>query len=138
MNISVDDFKQIIRKCRSKETSGDPEKRSDKNPSYRQCLVTALLANDFLWLDVYAEKVRLENNFHDYHYFNKDIQNTPIRFCEEQFAYEKILVSTNKRKSERKISKEWREVILEMSPKTKQRYEIFKHRFEEEIASLIS
>ena len=48
IQISVDDFTKAIKKCRSRETSADPENRSDKNPSYRQCLVTALLANEFL------------------------------------------------------------------------------------------
>lgn len=48
MNISLQNFEQTIKACRCKETSGDPEKRSDNNPSYRQCLFTALLANELL------------------------------------------------------------------------------------------
>jgi len=132
MQISVKDFEQIIPKCRSKETSADPEGRSDLNPSYRQCLITALLANEFLWLDVYAEKVRLDSDFNDYHYFNKNKQNASIRFCEEQFLYEKIISKT----SERPLPKDRIEILLERSPEIKQRYEIIKKKFEEEIASV--
>ena len=44
----MNDFTQTIKKCWSRETSGDQKKRSETNPSYRQCLVTALLANDIL------------------------------------------------------------------------------------------
>ena len=48
MHLSIDTFKQIIKHSRSRETSGDPEHWSNTNPSYRQCLVTALLANELL------------------------------------------------------------------------------------------
>jgi hypothetical protein len=48
MQVSVDDFTRTVKKCWSRETSGDPEYRSEENPSYRQCLVTALLANEVL------------------------------------------------------------------------------------------
>jgi len=48
MQLSVDVFEKTVRNCRSKESSGSPESRSDSNPSYRQCLVTALLAHEIL------------------------------------------------------------------------------------------
>lgn len=48
MNISERDFTRALKKSWSRETSGDPEHWSEKNPSYRQCLYTALLANEFL------------------------------------------------------------------------------------------
>lgn len=48
MENSVEKFEQLLPKCRSRETTAEPEGRSDNNPSYRQCLVTALLANEFL------------------------------------------------------------------------------------------
>ena len=129
MKISVDIFKQIIKHSRSRETSGDPEHWTDNNPSYRQCLVTALLANEFLWLDTHAEKVTLESNYHGYHYFNKNQQNIAIRFCEEQFAYEKILAKT----PERPLNQDKIDIIFAWNPEVKHKYEILKKKFEEEM-----
>ena len=74
MHISVDTFTEAIKKSWHRESSGDPELRSDENPSYRQCLVTALLANEFLLLPVFAEKITSDRNRTGYHYFNKDKQ----------------------------------------------------------------
>lgn len=48
MKLSTEKFKHIITKCRNKETAMDPNKRSKNNPSYSQCLVTALVARDEL------------------------------------------------------------------------------------------
>ncbi|MFA7298463.1 MAG: hypothetical protein WC010_02340 [Candidatus Absconditabacterales bacterium] len=130
--ISVDNFPHIIKKCRSRETSADSEKWSQNNPSYRQCLITALLANEFLGLDIYAEKVRLDNDFNAYHFFNKDTNNQDIRFCEEQFDNEKILT----KKRQRPMNKERMEIILERNPEVNQRYNILKQRFQEEIKKI--
>ena len=96
MQLSVDVFEKTVRNCRSKESSGDPESRSDSNPSYRQCLVTALLAHEILWLSVFAEKITNEHNRIGHHFFNKDTENIPIRFCEEQFAMKRYLQDTEK------------------------------------------
>gem|GEM_PF-1456862 len=43
MKLSVDAFNQVIRKCRCKETSADPEGRSQDNPSHMHCFTTAVL-----------------------------------------------------------------------------------------------
>ena len=129
MQLSVDDFARVLPKCRSKETSWDPANRSDKNPSYRQCLATALLANEVLEFDVYAEKWLLENGYEWFHFFNKDKQNISIRFCEEQFTFTKVL----KKKQEKPITKWWIDVLLDISPESKQRYEILKEKFQKEI-----
>ncbi len=128
----MDNFPSIIKKCRSKETSSDPEHRSQDNSSYRQCLATALLASDFLWFSVYAEKITIDADRTGYHYFNKDMQNIPLNFCEEQFAHENITA----RKDERLLDKNRIDVILKFHPEIKQQYEILKQRFEEEIAIL--
>ena len=132
MQLSVDVFEKTVRNCRSKESSGSPESRSDSNPSYRQCLVTALLAHEILWLSVFAEKITNEHNRIGHHFFNKDTENIPIRFCEEQFAYEKILA----RHRERPLNEERIEFLLERHPEIKQRYELFKKKFETELTSI--
>jgi hypothetical protein len=117
MDISPQQFSKTIRTCRSPETSGDPERRSDKNPSYRQCQATALLAHEILGLSVYVEKLKLASDHTGYHYFNKDENNTPIRFCEEQFNEEKIVA----RKQEKLLDREKIDLFLELYPETKQR-----------------
>lgn len=61
MRTALDTFMDTLPLCRSKETSGDDARRSDANPSYRQCLVSALLAHDILGIDVYAEKMLLDS-----------------------------------------------------------------------------
>jgi len=96
-------------------------------------LVTALLANELLWLDVYAEKVTLESWFHGYHYFNKDQQNVPVRFCDEQFAYEKVLT----RKHEKLLNKEKLEIILSRNPEIKHKYNLLKKTFQTEITKIL-
>ncbi|MFA7717850.1 MAG: hypothetical protein WC875_03995 [Candidatus Absconditabacterales bacterium] len=129
MDISLQNFSQIIKTCRSKETSGDPERRFDKNPSYRQCQVTALLAHEILGLLVYVEKLTLENNYTGYHYFNKDKGNLSIRFCEEQFTNEKVVA----RKQEKLLDEEKIAALLEIYPETKQKYELLRQKFQEQL-----
>ena len=133
MQLSVDVFEKTVRNCRSKESSGDPESRSDTNPAYRQCLATALLAQEFLWLSVFAEKISGENNHTWYHFFNKNRENIPIHFCEEQFAYERILA----RKKERPVHQDQIDVLLEWHPEVKSRYDILKKRFQSELEKTI-
>lgn len=48
MTTSENDFIRTIEKCWSRETAMDPKNRSEQNPSYSQCLATALLARDEL------------------------------------------------------------------------------------------
>ena len=133
MKISIDAFEKAIKNCRCKETSGDPEYWSDKNPSYRQCLVTALLANEVLGLDAFAEKVTLDSGFSAHHYFNKDTNKNYFRFCEGQFIFEKILT----REKEKSLSKEWFTALLEQYPDINGRYKLFKERFQKEILQII-
>jgi len=133
MKLSVDDFRQTIKKCRSRETSGDSENRSEKNPSYRQCLVTALLANEFLWFDVYAKRGTLESGYTGNHFYNKDTNYEKICFSKEQFLYDKIITAED---WARLINKEQIDILLEMNPETKKRYEILKQKFQTEIRSL--
>jgi len=132
MQLSMNDFAHAIRKCRSKETSGDPERRSDTNPSHRQCLGTALLANQKLWFDIYSEKIVFEDNKIEHHYFNKDEEGNSVCFCEEQFIYEKVIT----RKKSKLKSKERISTVMEEYPGIKKRYEILTWRFQEEIVSL--
>ena len=129
MDILLYDFECTLRKCRCKETSGDPEKRSDKNPSYRQCLFTALLANEVLWLSFCSEKVTLGTGLTHYHYFNKDTSGNIYRFCEEQFQSEIIIQRT-----EEKIrSNERRDTFLSMYPHIRAKYQLLKDKFQTEI-----
>lgn len=43
MQLSLDELKPIIPKCRSAETSADPEGWTPENPSHMQCFNTAIL-----------------------------------------------------------------------------------------------
>jgi len=61
MNIDIEKFQDLLTKSRSRETSGDPENWTPQNPSYRQCLVTAILADELLGLCVIREKVLLDS-----------------------------------------------------------------------------
>jgi hypothetical protein len=134
MKISVKKFEQLLPKCRSRETTAEPEGRSDNNPSYRQCLVTALLANEFLWLPIYSEKIIFEDNRIRKHYFNGYRKHEYKHFCAEQFVYETKHTRTNtKLKTKERIA-----TIKENYPSIHQRYEILKKRLQEEITSTIS
>lgn len=57
----------------------------------------------------------------------------PIRFCEEQFAHEKIIA----KKSARNVSSGGITVLLEHNPELKQRYEILKNNFKEQLQKII-
>lgn len=125
---SVDTFSHAIKKCRSRETSGAPEERSEKNPSRGQCLATALLANEVLWLSVYAEKLTLASRTL-YHYFNKNENDEDYRFCAEQLTHFEIL----ERQKERLLGKDQLNVLLEQNPGIQQRYALLKKTFQTEI-----
>lgn len=132
MEISVREFTQIIRKSWNQETSGFPEQWSSQNPSCGQCLVTALLAHEILWLSVYTEKITLRNKA-GYHYFNKDTDNKEHRFCEEQFIGQEILW----RDPERSLDQQRIDILLERNPDIKKRYEFLKQNFQQQIHSIL-
>ncbi len=134
MQLTIDSFTDTIKESRCKESSWDPEARSRDNPSYRQCDVTALLAHALLWLDIYTEKVTLASTYTNYHYFNKDKENKPIRFCEEQFIHDNILV----REDEKKLKHDRIDIFLRLYPSVYQRYEILRQRFQGAIKNTIS
>ena len=48
MTTTERDFVRTITRCWSRETAMDPHNRSEQNPSYSQCLATALVARDEL------------------------------------------------------------------------------------------
>lgn len=134
MNISERDFTRALKNSWSRETSGDPEHRSDTNPSYRQCLITALLANEFLKFDIYTEVVHLESGFRGEHYFNFDNDKKKRwDFCDEQFAHEKVL----NRKRERKLLAQ-PESLKNYNESIRRRYDILKQKFQTEIQKVIN
>jgi hypothetical protein len=77
---------------------------------------------------MYSEKVTTAKRI-AYQYFNKNKENACYRFCEEQFANDKIL----KTESERPLAKDRIEALLEMNPPIRKRYEIIKEKFQTEI-----
>jgi hypothetical protein len=81
-------------------------------------------------LSVFVENITTDTHPTGHHFFNKDSKEIPIRFCEEQFTYDKILA----RKKERPLNQEKIEFLLERHPEIKQRYAIFKKKFEAELA----
>lgn len=90
MIITTQTIKEILPQCRSRETSSDEAHWSKDNASYRQCLVTAILANELLGWSIHAEKVIVQSREQLYHYFNKDQEGNTIRLCEDQFLFENI------------------------------------------------
>jgi hypothetical protein len=68
-----------------------------------------------------------------YQYFNKNKEES-FRFCKEQFDHDQILNTEN----ERPVDEERMDVLLELHPDIKQRYEILKKKFQEEIMVLFS
>lgn len=83
-----------------------------------------------LWFSVYAEELILHDT-KEYHYFNKNEKDISYRFCEEQFAHEKVLA----RKEARLLNKDQVNVLLERHPETKIKYEILKNKFQNQIQS---
>jgi len=71
----------------------------------------------------------MESGWQPHHYYNKDHKNTPIRFCDEQFANEKIL----RRLRGRKLSTFAIHSITEMYPTINQRYELLKNNFQAQL-----
>lgn len=136
MTTSENDFIRTIEKCWSRETAMDPKNRSEQNPSYSQCLATALLARDELWLSVYVEKlIDPTTTTSRYHFFNKDIHNNDIRFCEEQFTHMPDIQIHKQR--ERIIDEEHLSIIIERNPEVQKKYDILKEKFQSELEKTI-
>jgi hypothetical protein len=70
-----------------------------------------------------------------YHFFNKDIHNNDIRFCEEQFTRMPDIHIHKQR--ERIIDAEHLSVIIAWNPEVQQRYDILKKKFQSEIEKTI-
>lgn len=130
------DFIRTIEKCWSRETAMDPQNRSQQNPSYSQCLATALIARDELWVSVYVEKLTDPTTTKSrYHFFNKDTNNKDMRFCEEQFTHMPDIHIHKQR--ERIIDTEHLSIIMEWNPEAQKKYDILKQKFQSEIEKII-
>ncbi len=80
-------------------------------------------------LSFFVGTVKIGENRRGYHYFNKDAENIPIRLCEGQFIYDKILA----RGKEKLLDQGKIDIILDINPEIKKRLEILEANFQKEI-----
>ncbi|MDP3966563.1 MAG: deaminase [archaeon] len=126
--VDFQDFKRILRKSWSKETTSDPKRWSEDNPAWGQCAVTSVLAQDVFGEEIVWAEVALPNGEKISHYFNSG-GNFDEDFSKEQFPKgTKIPVGVSKTKEFNST----REYVLSYEP-TRIRYNLLKSNFKEKM-----
>ena len=84
--MDLGELNKILKKSWSKKTSADPENQTQKNPAWGQCLITALIVQDFFGGKILGGKVKIPRETKLYaHYWNKLPGGQETDFSKEQF-----------------------------------------------------
>lgn len=121
MNLS--DFKKVLQKSWSRETSYCPEEWDDSNPSVGQCAVSALVVNDYFGGDIVWAEAVLPNGQIVSHYFNF-IDGKEVDLTRSQFPDGAIIPEGVEKKKEFASTRDF----MLSSESTKKRYELLKER----------
>ena len=115
-------LKRVLEKSWSKETSADSKKWSSKNPAWGQCVVTALVVQDFFGGKLLKGIVRIEDiEYIDNvwsHYWNQLPDGSKIDLTKSQFPKKTIMPQGDLA---------YRKYVLSY-PNVVRRYEILKQR----------
>ena len=118
---NISNLELALRNSWNRETSADPKNWSEKNPSFGQCAVTALVVQDYLGGDIVNSLVDLGNQKTESHYFNL-INGQEVDLTREQFP---IGTHVPPGQPKTKDFKTTRDYVLSYEP-TQKRYEILK------------
>lgn len=86
--MELKELAEAIKKCWSKETSQDPRFWSPESPSAGQCLVTALVVQDFFGgaiLEAVTYQTIRGKNYRLKHFWNRIADGQEIDFTRDQF-----------------------------------------------------
>jgi len=118
-------LKRVLEKSWSKETSADPKKWSSKNPAWGQCVVTALVVQDFFGGKLLKGIVRIEDiEYIDNvwsHYWNQLPNGKERDLTRDQFPKKTIMPQGDLA---------YRKYVLSY-PNAVKRYKILKERVED-------
>lgn len=127
MQLSLDDFTQLIKNICSRETSFDPINWRHDNPLYGHCAIVSLLVQDYFSGEIlrYSFKDIEQYRHLRSHYFNKLVNGEIIDLTKNQFKDTKFLndlIFTARSRNE----------VLSNSS-TKRRYEIISSKLIKQI-----
>ena len=121
--VSESVLEEALNNSWTRESSSDPDKWTPNNAAWGQCVVTALVVNDYLGGELVWANVSMPDGKEISHYFNK-INGLEKDFTRVQFPSGAIIpVGVPKTKGHPPT----REYVLS-SPTTQTRYELLKSR----------
>jgi len=127
--LNLEKLKDLLKKSWSKESSAYPESWTPKNPAWGQCLVTALLIQDYKGGKILEGKVKMGGKMRK-HFWNELPGGKEFDFTKEQFSNNTNNISITKKEE---MKSEFISHCLRIQ-NVRQRYFLLKSNFEKLIS----